>query len=104
MKFIPKGGMNEVTLVMWEKTEMDESNYNRETKKFDKTGKKVEMTTYVFRDTMGEKLVFLSKDNNSRALEGTLVDIELDVKLDEFTKKTKVSLVAILPKKQESKK
>lgn len=98
MKFItPEVIGNEVTLVMWEKTEMDESDYNRETKKFVKTGRKVEMSTYTFRDGFGDKLVLLSKDNSLRKLEGSKVKLSLDVKLDEFTRKIKTSLLDCVP-------
>jgi len=82
---------------MWERTEMPASNYDQESKKFIKTGGVMEMTTYTFRDGFGDKLVFLSKNGDYRKLEGSVVDITLDVKLDEFTKKVRTKLLDVVP-------
>ena len=64
-------------------------------KQFVKTGNEVEMTTYIFTDTFGDKLVILSKDNNFRTLEGEEVVITLKIEFNDFAKKNRVSLVAI---------
>lgn len=87
-------GLQKVKLVMWEKTNLPESKMvDVEGKKgFQKTGKEIEHTTYSFRDGSGEKLVFLSKENGYRDFEGEFVDIEIDVKYNEFTKKTQTRL------------
>lgn len=97
MKFISQE--KDVKLVMWEKTEMPESNIvEKEGKKsFQKTGKMIEMTTYTFRDFVGEKLVILSKDNSFRQMEGKDVKIAIDVVFNDFQKKNRVSLVKLDP-------
>jgi len=94
--------MNQVKLVMFERTMMPESTMETVNgkKEFVKTGKEVEMTTYTFRDGFGDKLVMLSKENGYRDLEGELVDITLDVKYNDFTKKTQTKLVGVQKAKQ----
>jgi len=95
MKF--KSVEKNVKLVMWEKTEMPESNMGEKDGKkvFVKTGKMIEMTTYTFRDFVGEKLVILSKDNAFRAMEGKDVDLTVEVVFNDFQKKNRVSLVKL---------
>jgi len=92
MKFISQE--KDVKMVMWEKTEMPESNIIEKDgkKSFVKTGKMIEMTTYTFRDIVGEKLVILSKDNSFRLMEGKDVKIALDVVFNDFQKKNRVGL------------
>jgi len=88
----------DVKMVMWEKTEMPESTMakNKEGKtEFTKTGKLIEMTTYIFRDIVGEKLVILSKDNAFRSMEGKDVKITLDVVFNDFQKKNRVTLAKL---------
>jgi len=90
--------IQKVKLMLWEKTMLPESEMQTNSagkKEFIKTGKEVEMTTYTFRDAMGDKLVFLSKENGYRSLEGEVVDIELDVKYNEFTKKPQVKIASV---------
>jgi len=86
-----------VKLLMFERTLMPESNMQvvNGKKEFVKTGKDIEMTTYTFRDSFGDKLVFVSKDNNYRTLEGDLVDIVIDVVFNDFQKKNQVKLVSV---------
>jgi len=88
--------LQEVKLVMYEKTLMPESIMQEVDgkKKFVKTGKDTEMTTYTFRDGFGEKLVILSKDNGYRNLEGETVDIVLEVVFNDFQKKNTVKLAS----------
>jgi len=84
--------------MMFEKTMMPESEMKEGTdgkKSFVKTGKEIEMTTYTFRDGAGDKLEFLSKENSYRDLEGEIVDISLEVKLNNFTKKLQTKLVSV---------
>jgi len=64
-------------------------------KSFIKTGREVEMTTYTFRDAGGDLLQILSKENGYRSLEGEVVDVDLDVKMNNFTKKVGVKLAAV---------
>lgn len=92
MKF--KSVEKDVKLVMWEKTDMPESNIVEKDgkKSFVKTGKMTEMTTYIFRDFSGEKLVILSKDNSFRAMEGKDVTLTISVIFNDFQKKNRVSL------------
>jgi len=87
----------DVKLKMWERTLMPESTMvEKEGKKiFVKTGKDVEMTTYVFTDITGDKLVLLSKDNSFRTLEGEEVIISLKIEYNDFSKKNRVSLNSI---------
>jgi len=93
MKFISQE--KDVKMVMWEKTEMPESIMSKDKDNksvFNKTGKMIEMTTYIFRDIVGEKLVILSKDNAFRQMEGKDVKITLDVIFNDFQKKNRISL------------
>jgi len=89
--------LQNVKLVMFERTMMPESTMKEVDgkKSFVKTGNEVEMTTYTFRDGMGDKFVTMSKDNSYRTLEGEMVDIELDIKLNEFTRKAQIKLAAV---------
>lgn len=87
--------LDSLELVMWEKTMMPESvivKGNDGKSSFSKTGKVLEYTTYSFRDSFGDKFVFTSKNNDWRTLEGEQVIISLDLKFDEFKRKTKISL------------
>jgi len=87
----------DVKLKMWERTLMPESSMQEVNgkKQFVKTGKEVEMTTYIFTDLVGDKLVILSKDNNFRTLEGEEVIITVKIEFNDFAKKNRVSLVGI---------
>lgn len=84
-------------MVMFERTMMPESTMKEVDgkKSFVKTGGEVEMTTYTFRDGMGDKFVVMSKDNSYRTLEGKLVDVELDIKMNEFTRKSQIKLASV---------
>jgi len=92
----------DVKLVFFERTDMPESSMQEVDgkKQFVKTGKTVEMTTYTFRTSDGEKLVLMSKNNSYRNLEGELVDIDIEVKYNEFDRRSRVSLVAVIPVSQ----
>jgi len=99
MRFVTnKGNGNVVKLKMWEKTMMPESNMIDVggKKQFVKTGKEIEMTTYTFTDSVGEKLIILSKDNSFRTLEGEEVTIELEVVFNDFQKKNRVGLASLV--------
>jgi len=87
----------DVKLKMWERTLMPESSMQEVNgkKQFVKTGKEVEMTTYIFTDVVGDKLVILSKDNNFRTLEGEEVIITVKIEFNDFAKKNRVTLVGI---------
>jgi len=90
--------VKEVKLVMFEKTMMGDSKMEKDKDNktiFVKTGTETEHTTYTFRDSFGEKLVLLSKNNDYRKLEGEFVNVTLDVVFNDFSKKNKVSLVSI---------
>lgn len=89
--------LQKVKLVMWERTMMPESEMKEVSgkKSFVKTGKEIEMTTYTFKDSAGDKLELTSKENNYRTLEGEIVDITLDVKLNNFTKKLQTRLARV---------
>jgi len=95
MRFKTEKG-SDTKLLMFERTMMPESIMQEVDgkKKFVKTGKEVEMTTYTFRDGFGDKLVILSKDNGYRNLEGGLVDLVLEVTFNDFQKKNTVKLVS----------
>lgn len=86
--------LKNVEFKMWEKLEMDESSYNKETKSFVKTGKKEEKTTYILRDLVGDKLVLLG-NNDYRNLEGKRVDVQLDLVHDEFKKINRIKFVSM---------
>lgn len=87
----------DVRLKMWERTMMPESTMVEKDgkKQFVKTGKEVEMTTYIFTDVVGDKLVILSKDNNFRTLEGEEVIITVKIEFNDFRKQNRVSLVKL---------
>jgi len=76
---------------MAEKTDMADRVLNDVSGKWEKTGKTTEKTTYTLQDLMLEKLVFLG-DNKFRDLVGKDVNIQLDVKYNNFTRATQVSL------------
>lgn len=100
MIFKTKDELNKVQLKMWESTAMKDSDIVEGPdgkKKFVPNGKFVDMTTYTFRDEFGSKLVIMSKNSDFRAYEGKYVDIELDVSLDEFTRKVKTRLLNVIP-------
>jgi len=82
------------TLLMWEKTDMPDSNYDEATKKWIKTGGKTEKTTYTFRDIDGSKLVFLS-GNKYREYEGRSVNLQIDLSYDNFTRANKLKLESV---------
>jgi len=77
-------------LVMWEKVDMPESNYDESTKKWVKTGKTTEKTNYIIRDVDGTKLIFMS-DEKARQYEGKDVDVQFELSYDEFNRKNKIS-------------
>lgn len=99
MKFITSE-QTTVKLMMWERTLMPDSTMVKDEKTgktdFIKNGKEVEFTTYTFRDSFGDKLVFMIKSDAYRILEGKFVDITLDVALNDFTKKTQTKLVSCI--------
>jgi len=95
----------EVKLIMWEKTEMPDSDMvtNEKTgkKEFVKNGKTTEMTTYTLRDGFGNKFVVLSKDNSYRSLEGEMVEISVDLVYNDFNRKTQIKLASMAKAKSE---
>lgn len=88
--------LDSVKLVMFERTMMPESEMKvvNGKKEFIKTGKEVENTTYTFRDSFGDKLIIMSKNNSFRTLEGEVVDLVIEVAYNDFQKKNRVSLVS----------
>lgn len=94
--------LENVELVMWEKTMMPESVMSKDEKGktvFTKTGVKNEYTKYIFRDLVGDKLVFVSKVNDYRNLERKRVDLEIDLSHDDFSGRNKIALKSISPSK-----
>jgi len=89
--------VNNVRLVMFERTMMPESTMQEVDgkKKFVKTGKETEMTTYTFRDEFGDKLIVLSPKNEYRSLEGEDVSIEVEISYNDFQKRNRVSLKSV---------
>jgi len=79
-------------LIMWDKVDMPESIKNETTGKFEKTGKKIEMTNYIFRDFDGSKLVFTSNNPLYRTYERKDVIIQLELSYDDFNRKNKIQL------------
>jgi len=92
----------DVVLKMWEKTMMPESNMGEKDGKkvFVKTGNMIEMTTYTFIDGFGEKLVFLSKNNNFRDLEGSKVEIVIGIEYNDFKKQNRIVLESLSKSKK----
>jgi len=81
---------------MWGKAEFTEKLINKDTGKYEKTGRKEERTTYTFKDEFGEKLVLLA-GNDYRELEGRQCNITLSVKYNDFDRATRVSLATVVP-------
>jgi len=85
-------------LAFFENTDLPESIASKDDNGktiFTKTGKKVPYTTYTFRDQLGEKLIFLSNNDTWRALEGELVDIEVEISYDDYKRTTKTRLASV---------
>lgn len=78
-------------LVMAEKTDLADRVLNKVSGDWEKTGKTTEKTTYTFQDLLLEKLVFLGS-NEYRGLVGKDVNIQLEVKYNNFNRNTQVSL------------
>jgi len=83
-----------VTLKMWEK-KMLPSTSMVEGKRV-KTGGQDELTSYVFTDEFGTKLVFLSKNSDYRQLEGHTGELQVELSHDEFTKRNRVAMKSFL--------
>jgi len=83
-----------VILKMWEKTLMPETNLVDG--KREKTGNKVEYTTYHFLDQWGNKLSFLSNQNKLRELEGKEGTLLVRLYHDDFKKQNKISFVGFV--------
>jgi len=89
--------LENIKLVMWEKTDMPESVMSKDEKGktvFTKTGNKTEKTTYTFKDEFGEKLVFMG-NNDYRNYEGESVTLYLKINYDDFNRRAKVSLDSV---------
>jgi len=86
MVFTPDN-MQNVELKMWEAVFMPESVPVQDSEgktSYKKTGNKVEMTKYSFRDTFGTVLELQSKNNEYRSLEGEMVSIQIDISKNDF--------------------
>jgi len=87
-----------VKMLMWEKTLMKESVMSKDKDNktiFTKTAKDIEHTTYTFRDITGDKVIFLSKNNTFRDLEGKECNIEIGITFDEFKRKNRIGLSSV---------
>jgi len=62
---------------------------------FNKTGNKVENSTYTIKTLEEDKLIFLSSENQYRNLEGKRIDLEVDLVHDDFKSVNKIKFVAI---------
>jgi len=84
-----------IKLAMWEKTELPEreKDANGDWKN---TGKKVEKTTYTFKDEFGDKLVLLS-NNEYRELEGRQCDIVIGITYNDYDRKNRITLEGCNP-------
>jgi len=98
--------LKDLELKMWSKTEMPEALKGADGKmvkdekgKIVNTGKKIEYTTYTFRDLLGEVLEIMSAKNQFRDLEGKNCDVILNLTRNSFQGKTetKISLDSVLP-------
>lgn len=83
--------VQKITLKMWEKTMMPETNLVDGVRQ--KTGNRVEFTTYTFTNEYGDKLVFLSKENQFRPLEGETGELQVKLAYDDFRKRNLVKFV-----------
>lgn len=96
---------NSLTLIMWERTMLPESvpSKNAQGKtEYVKTGNKIEFTTYIFRDSFGNKLQFTSKNNSYRIWEGKKVIVRLDVEFNDYDRKNKIALDSVEPDTEEN--
>jgi hypothetical protein len=82
--------VGDIFLKMWEKTMLPESIKNNETGKYEKTGRKVENTTYTFLDSEGNKLVCLSDNAQYRELEGKNGELLISLVHDDFKRINKI--------------
>lgn len=87
-----------VKMLMWEKKDMPERNYNKEKKEWEDTGKNIEKTLYTFRDEFGSTLT-LYADNSYRDLEGKQVTIGAEIDQREFQgkKTTRIKILEVQP-------
>jgi len=107
LKLTMKVTIKDLEVKLWEKTEMPEALKGADGKmvkdekgKVVNTGKMVEYTTYTFRDITGETLKLMTAKNQFRELEGSTIDLVLNLTRREFQGKTetKVALVDVLEK------
>ena len=90
--------LNNVKMLMWEKTLMKESVMSKDKDNktiFTKTDKELEYTSYTFRDITGDKVIFMSKNNTFRDLEGKECNIEISITFDEFKRKNRIGLSSV---------
>jgi len=91
---VDKLKIEDVTLKMWEKTMLPES--EKIDGKYVKTGRKEEATTLTFIDSFGDKLVFVTSNNKYRELEGQVANLWISVGYDSFNKKNKIQFKGFL--------
>jgi len=86
----------DIVLKMWEKTMVSESLLNPETGKYQKSGKKIENTTYHFIDKEGNKLTFLSDESKYRELEGSNGVLIVSLVHDDFKRINKIKFLGFV--------
>lgn len=74
----------EAKLVMWSKESMPERNYDREKREWVPTGKQVERTKYIFRDSFGDQYNFIHGNEDYRNYEGKDCVLYLSFEQREF--------------------
>jgi hypothetical protein len=85
----------EMQLVLWEKRELPERTRDLQTNEWRNTGQKVERTQYTLRDEFGDTLKFLA-DNEYRQMEGSQVQVVLDIEFNEYQNKNIVKLDSLI--------
>lgn len=84
----------EMTLMMWSKNEMKERTKDPQTGEWKDTGRTEEKTKYYLRDEFGDTLEFIS-GNEYREMEGSLVEVNMDISFNDFQNKNVVKLDSI---------
>jgi len=84
--------LKNLRLAMWEATELPERTWSDEKKEWQKTGKVIEQTNYIFRDEFGTKLTLLSREAKYRDYEGKDCDVQVRITQREFQGKRTTSL------------
>jgi len=89
-----KATMQPMTMVLWENKELPKRAKD-EKGNWVSTGEKEVFTLYTFRDDFGDVLKFLQKGTDLRHLEGSEVEITLELSYDDYNNKNIMKLANV---------